>query len=452
MFIKGYSNIARPLYALIGKKAKFQQGKEQEDVFRRIKELIVAEPVLVLLDLSKPFEVEANSLDYTIGGQLGQYDENGKLYPIAFFSKKLNSTQLNYLIYNKELLTIVEAFKEQRLYLSDITKPIKVYIDYKNLRYFTTTKELNRYQICQVEFLLEFNFEIHYKKGNENVCIDAFSRRLDYLKEYKAIGAIPPLLQAGTDRTLKYDPQLVDDPLDILKEYYTVFREECAIERFQSAPDLEREEEILDGVEEKDSKLQYRRKVYIYSTDIQREAIKEIYKSKLGGYKGIAKTIAQVRKYYNFLYILVRVKEVVKKYNIYNRSKTGQYKLYKLLQPLPIAQRPWSSITIDFITKLPTSKDSATSVIYNSILIVVNRLTKQVYFFLYKETQTIEQLVDIVYQNVASIYAQPEEQIIDRNTKFVSKFQQALIKRLGVNSKLSIVYYLQIDGQIERLN
>ena len=183
MFIKGYGDIARPLYALTGKKAEFQQGKEQEDVFYKIKELVVIELVLVLLDLSKPFEVEVDSLDYAIRGQLGQRDENGKLYPIAFFSKKFNSAQLNYPIYNKELLAIVEAFKEQRLYLSGIVEPIKVYTDYKNLRYFTTTKELSRRQIHQVEFLSEFNFEIYYKKGNENARTDAFSRRLDYLKE-----------------------------------------------------------------------------------------------------------------------------------------------------------------------------------------------------------------------------------------------------------------------------
>ena len=86
-----------------------------------------------------------------------------------------------------------------------------------------------------------------------------------------------------------------------------------------------------DSVEEKDSKLQYRGKVYIYGANIQREAIKEIYKSKLSGYKGIVKTIVQVYKYYNFLYILAQVKEVVKKYDIYNRSKTGRHKLYGLL-------------------------------------------------------------------------------------------------------------------------
>ena len=155
---------------------------------------MIVELVLVLLDLSKPFKVEANSLDYTIGGQLSQYDENRKLYPIVFFSKKLSSTQLNYSIYNKELLTIVEAFKEQRLYLSSTVKPIKVYTNYKNLRYFTTTKELSRYQVCQVKFLLEFNFKIYYKKGNENIYTDALSQQLDYLKEYEATGATPLLL------------------------------------------------------------------------------------------------------------------------------------------------------------------------------------------------------------------------------------------------------------------
>ena len=133
IFIKGYSNIARPLYALTGKKAEFQQGKEQKDTFYRIKELIVVELVLVLPDLSKLFEVEANSLDYAIGGQLGQCNENRKLYPIVFFSKKLSSTQFNYPIYNKELFAIVEAFKEQRLYLSSMVEPIKVYTNYKNL-------------------------------------------------------------------------------------------------------------------------------------------------------------------------------------------------------------------------------------------------------------------------------------------------------------------------------
>jgi hypothetical protein len=55
-------------------------------------------------------------------------------------------------------------------------------MDYKNLQYFATTKELNGQQIRWLEFLLEFNFVIYYKKGLENAYIDALSRRLDHAR------------------------------------------------------------------------------------------------------------------------------------------------------------------------------------------------------------------------------------------------------------------------------
>jgi hypothetical protein len=75
----------------------------------------------VLLDPRKLYKVETNVLDYVIGGQLGQRDENGKLHLVAFISRKLAGLQLNYPIYNKELLAIIIAFKEWRLYLSGTT-------------------------------------------------------------------------------------------------------------------------------------------------------------------------------------------------------------------------------------------------------------------------------------------------------------------------------------------
>jgi hypothetical protein len=53
---------------------------------------------------------------------------------------------------------------------------VQVYIDYKNLQYFATTKELNGRQIRWLEFLSKFNFVIHYKKGLENTRIDVLSR------------------------------------------------------------------------------------------------------------------------------------------------------------------------------------------------------------------------------------------------------------------------------------
>ena len=129
-------------------------------------------------------------------------------------------------------------------------------------------------------------------------------------------------------------------------------------------------------------------------------------------------------------------------YDLCERSKLGRYKPYGLLQPLLVAEQLWSSVTMDFITKLPLSKDLVTGVEYDSILTIVDRLTKWSYFLPYKESWTAEQLVDVIYRNVTSVYGWPKEWITDRDTKFVSKFWQALMTKLGVKSKLSTAYHL----------
>ena len=76
--------------------------------------------------------------------------------------------ELNYNIYNKELLGIVTALKEQRAFLQGIKKPFIVKTDYKNLTGFLTIKELNRKQVRQAEILIEYHFEIQYTKGTDN--------------------------------------------------------------------------------------------------------------------------------------------------------------------------------------------------------------------------------------------------------------------------------------------
>ena len=62
---------------------------------------------------------------------------------MAYYSKKLTLLELNYDIYNKELLTIVTVLKEWRVFLQEITEPFIIKTDYKNLIKFLTTKELN---------------------------------------------------------------------------------------------------------------------------------------------------------------------------------------------------------------------------------------------------------------------------------------------------------------------
>ena len=97
-----------------------------------------------------------------LGGVLSQYNKNSKLYLIAFLSQKLTSAELNYKIYNKELLIIVRYFKQWCLEFKGLLFLIYILTDYKNLQYFITIKQLTQRQIRWAEYLLQFNFKIIY--------------------------------------------------------------------------------------------------------------------------------------------------------------------------------------------------------------------------------------------------------------------------------------------------
>ncbi|TPX08981.1 uncharacterized protein E0L32_009560 [Thyridium curvatum] len=114
--------------------------------FDKLKELILQEPILKIPDPEKPFEVETDASEFALGGQLGQRDEEGRVHPVAFYLKKLNGPELNDQIHDKELMAIIEAFREWKHYLTGTKHPVKVYTDHKNLTNFTTTKALNKRQ------------------------------------------------------------------------------------------------------------------------------------------------------------------------------------------------------------------------------------------------------------------------------------------------------------------
>ena len=77
------------------------------------------------------------------------------------------------------------------------------------------------------------------------------------------------------------------------------------------------------------------------------------------------------------------------------KAKHSCHKLYGLLQSAPTPEQPWSIVTLDFITKLPLSKEPLIGIVYDSILVIVDSLTKFVYLKPYKEASTIEDLVYI---------------------------------------------------------
>jgi len=116
-FIKNISHTARLLNELKSKK-EWKWGEKQQEAFKKLKEKITSQLVLALLRREGNFRVETNASGHTIEGVLSQ-EQDGKWKPIAFLSRIMQLAERNYEIYNKELLTVVEAITKWRQYLLD---------------------------------------------------------------------------------------------------------------------------------------------------------------------------------------------------------------------------------------------------------------------------------------------------------------------------------------------
>ena len=116
------------------------------------------------------------------------------------------------------------------------------------------------------------------------------------------------------------------------------------------------------------------------------------------------------------------------------------------LMPNSIPEKPQMHILADFITKLLLAQD------YDLILVVVNRLTKMVYFIPTMEKILAEELARLFKDNVWKLHGLPESIISDQGPQFVAEIIRELNWILGIKSKLSIVFHPQINRQTERVN
>jgi len=119
MFIKNYSHIVVPLRWLICKDY-LNWNQEAEKVFQTLKKAFTTAPILIHPNFSKPFFMEVDASNFTLGVVLSQSRASKKLHPIAFHSRKFSTTKINYEIHNKELFAIMDSFHEWRHLLEGV--------------------------------------------------------------------------------------------------------------------------------------------------------------------------------------------------------------------------------------------------------------------------------------------------------------------------------------------
>ncbi|KAG8819677.1 hypothetical protein FRC17_010364 [Serendipita sp. 399] len=463
-FISDYSRITVPLTRLTRKDARWDWSQKCQDSFDSLKRAFTTAPILVHWKPGAQLIVETDASDYAVAGIISMVADDGEIHPIAFHSRTLTGAELNYDTHDKELLAIYEAFVVWRHYLEGATHVIDVVTDHKNLKYFSTTKMLTRRQARWSEYLSAFNLLIRFRPGKLGAKPDALTRRTDVYSKRGDSGfanANPQNFKPifGSEQIRSNLRATYYAPV-ALRAATMIDFDELRSDILESLPNDTLASSVLASLDSPQRKrwtisdsglLLHDQRVYVPDAtpargNLRMRVLQLHHDHPTAGHFGQTKTTALVKREYYWPELRDDVVKFIKSCVPCSRNKAPRHKPYGLLKPLPVPERPWHSISMDFIEKLPESKG------HTQILVVVDRLTKQAIFIPCPKKFDSMYLATLFVQHVFSKHGIPSHVTSDRGSRFVSAFMTALGTLLDMKLHATSGYHPEADGQTERVN
>ncbi|GJY52988.1 putative reverse transcriptase domain-containing protein [Tanacetum coccineum] len=302
------------------------------------------------------------------------------------------------------LMQRVFALKISRHYLYG-TK-CTVFTDHKSLQHILNQNELNMRQRRWLELLSDYDYEIRYHPGKANMVADALSRK----------ERIKPLRVRALVMTIGLDlPKQILNAQTEARKPENIKNKDVRGMLIENSKDLDKLR--LEKLEPRaDGTLYFNGRSWLpcYG-DLRTPNIKADIATYVSKYLTCAKVKAE-----------------------------HQRPLVLLVQP-EIPQWKWDNITKNFIIKLLKSSQG-----YDTIWVIVDRLTKSAIFIPMRETDPMEKFARMYLKRVVTRHGIPVSIIYDRDPRFVSNFWRSLQKALGTNLDISIAYHPQTDRQSER--
>ncbi|XP_065821877.1 uncharacterized protein lrfn4b [Labrus bergylta] len=410
-FIRNFSSIAAPLHTLTSPLVKFQWSPQADKAFKKLRVSFVSAPILRLPDPHLQFIVEVDASEVGIGAVLSQRSPtDNKLHPCAYLSRKLSSAEANYDVGNRELLAVKVALEEWRHWLEGAEHPFLVWTDHKNLQYIRSAKRLNARQARWALFFNRIHFCLTYRPGSKNKKPDALSRLFD-----QNTATRPP---------------------------YNILPSSCVVGA------------VTWGIEGRVNKANANTQVpnncppnrLFVPVSLRSQVIHWAHTSRFSCHPGILRTSFIVRQRFWWPCLEKDIKEYVAACPVCSQCKSSRRPPPGLLLPLPVPHRPWSDISLDFVTGLPPSEGKTT------VLTVVDRFSKMVHFIPLPKLPSAKETAEALLSNVFRLHGFPKDVVSDRGPQFISKFWKAFCSLLGATVSLSSGYHPESNGQTERMN
>ena len=472
-FIQGFANLTMPLTALLKKEVPWKWSQKCIDAFAGIKHALTHAPMLQIPDHGKPFEVVCDASGYGLGAVLIQ---DG--LPVAYESRKMLPAERNYPGGEQELLAVIHALTVWRCYLEGVKCTVVTDHSPNTFLQSKAPEKLSGRQVRWVQFLQRFDMEWVFRPGRNNVA-DPLSRDPTFLQVVITRGqaarfrpennassaAITPRDQSAHTRLPSISSQeeggadshveqsVLSESLDGIQPGAATAQVgersllEGIIEGYASDPWFYDAE--AKGLRLKAGICYHQNVVFVPNVAWIRQAIlHEAHDAPYSGHLGRDKTFSQLERLFWWPGMRSDAAKYVQRCGTCQRVKGQHIKPAGLLQPLPIPEGRWDSVSMDFIVQLPPTKLG-----HDAILVFVDRLTKMVHFAPTTGSGLdSERTARLFKHHVFRLHGVPKSIISDRGKQFTSEFSVALYKMLGTQQVFSTAFHPQTDGQTEQVN
>lgn len=436
-FIKDFSHIAAPLTNLTRKGSGIHRWDDECTLaFKSLKDLLCTSPIMQPPNWDLPFRCHIDASELAVGGTLTQLDEQGHDHAVAYFSKRLSTAEENYSANDRELLGLVYFLKRFRCYLEG--SEFEVVTDNQVLKHFFSKQDLSRREARWLEFLSHFGItELTLERGKVHILGDTLSRaphapQLDDLE-------VNNIHTFSFGMSAQYSTHIENDPTfgPVWKALNGTFPDD----KIQRG----RINRLLPSFKLDQGKLIYDNKICIPRCQVK-EILSMAHDSRSSGHFAYNKTLSRLSR--------VHWRNKTRDVQAYcagcvtcQQFKDNRVKPLGEPQPIPLPERRWGSVAMDFITHLPVTPRG-----FNSITTIVDRFSRRVHFMPSKDTDTALDTARSFFNEVFRLHGLPDSIISDRDPKFTSAFWEHLMKMCDIKLRRSSSHHPQTDGSSEIMN
>jgi hypothetical protein len=509
-FVPKYSEVARPLTRLTGKDAFHTPFTEQEsNAFKKLKQALVSPPVLAIPDFNHPFEVYVDASDIACGGILLQHNRPVAFYSKSFTPAERNypvhdreclaivSAYREWRCYLEgcqskcftdhhpltQLQSQPQISRRQARWLEFLAsfRPNVVYVEGERnpadvlsrpprvpqaalpelaggntpvlqLLSSDTTRVLEESgppPATSLQFhkgagsgpttvpgaeAVRVATAVHFSK-TDKVCADSL-RAPHHISAKSGVEMLTSRTSQLLAGQLILQPGFGPDAANWWKLAYLEdpwFQDKHNVQKYQ--------------LRQTDHGLFLVNNRLVVPRLLQRQALQQCHDALSAAHFGVTKTLKQVESRFWWDTWRKDTKAYIAQCLSCARNKPLQRQPFGELSPLPIPDGPWQSLSMDFITNLPTTENGN-----DCILTLVDRFTKMCHFAPCKTTCTAEQAADLCVSHILRLHGVPTSFVVDRDPVWRSSFWTSWCSKLGIQLNMSSAYHPQSDGQTERMN